>query len=123
MHLHPLEYINIERKRHGFRFLIRDNKRSVSCFFSKFLFEHESLKKLCHKLIKHVWTGLQTRPSPNPSGSLGRDGSGEPSPGVYTFFAPLSVPLGMELKFVVRPIRDGMNLARHFSAGIDGMHG
>ena len=41
---------------------IRDNKRSVSCFFSKFLFEHESLKKLCHKLIKHVWTGLQTRP-------------------------------------------------------------
>ena len=40
--------------------IIRDNKRSVSCFFSKFLFEHESLKKLCHKLIKHVWTGLQT---------------------------------------------------------------
>ena len=46
-----------------------------------------------------------------------------PGPGVYTFFAPLSVPLGTEPRLVVRPIRDGMNLARHFSAGIDGMHG
>jgi len=41
---------------------IRDNKRSVSCFFSSFYSSMDLSRGGLRKMIKHVRTGLQTRP-------------------------------------------------------------